>query len=104
MNIEGMGEGVPQESERRLEMKAGDRPRKLLSDELDLILRSNGQPLEKCKQWNDIRFAFDKDHFGYRVMDVLGWGQGAAGLGGGTVRTRMVTVGMWKEEPRKLFF
>ena len=31
-------------------------------------------------------------------------GQGAAGLGGGTVRTRMVTVGMWKEEPRKLFF
>ena len=37
-----------------------------------MILRGNGQPLEKCKQWSDIRFAFDKDHFGYRVMDVLG--------------------------------
>ena len=97
-----MGEGIPQELERRLVMKAGDRSWKPLSDELDLILRGNGQPLEKCKQWSDIRCAFDKDHFCSRVMDVLGWGQGTTSVGGGTVRTRMVTVGIWIEEPRKL--
>ena len=91
-----MSEGVPQELERRLEMKAEDRSQKPLSDELDLILRGSGQPLGKCKQWSDIRFPFDKDHFGYRVMDVLGWAQGTTGVGGGTVRARMVTVGMWK--------
>ena len=90
-----MSEGVPQELERRLEMKAEDRSQKPLSDELDLILRGSGQPLGKCKQWSDIRFPFDKDHFGYRVMDVLGWAQGTTGVGGGTVRARMVTVGMW---------
>lgn len=87
----------------RVRKKAEDRSRKPLSDELDLILRGNGQPLGKCKQWSDIRFPYDKDHFGYRVMDVLGWAQGTTGVGGGTVRARMVTVGMWKEEPRKLF-
>lgn len=85
---------LPQEG--RLEMRAGDRSQRPLSHDLDSILRGSGQPLDSFKQCSAIRFAFEKDHFDHRVMDVLGLGQGTGGLGSGTFRTRMVTVGMWK--------
>lgn len=42
-----------------------------------------------------IRPAFEKENFGHRVMDMLGWG-----LGGGILRTGMVIVGMWKVADR----
>lgn len=86
--------GEDEQLERRLQMKTGDRSQRPLSDALGLILRGSEQPLERSKQCRGIRFTLEKDHFDHRVIDVLGWGQGTRGPGGGAVRMRMVTVGI----------